>query len=355
MNPSASLTDNKVIRIGVFYDGGYFARVSNFYRFHDPRRSRLSIMGLHDYVRQALHEFENVDKRYCQIVDAHYFRGRFSAYDASRKPNQLFNDRAFDDALMYANVTTHYMPMTHGKNGRTFISEKGIDVWFALECYEQAVLKQYNVVVLVTGDRDHLPLLRKLNALGTRVMLLYWDVEFQEGLEDRPIRTSAALVNESTYAVNMVNVLNDPNLQTVADKVFIVSDSESEDDENRAQWTTANPQWSNGAAEVGNGYENDMSFSGMQRSESMTVNTEVVTNGITLLGKIHHIDHANGHGYLHGINNVYDNLIFFRNTRNAEEFNELEKYDLVEFQVAQNTKGDFATNVRYNGETQDGN
>ena len=63
MNASAPRTDNKVIRIGVFYDGGYFARVSNYYRFHDPRRSRLSIMGLHDYVRQALHEFENVDKR----------------------------------------------------------------------------------------------------------------------------------------------------------------------------------------------------------------------------------------------------------------------------------------------------
>jgi uncharacterized LabA/DUF88 family protein/cold shock CspA family protein len=346
--------DNNITRIGVFYDGGYFARVSNYYRFHDARKSRLSIMGLHEYVKIALEEFEGTNRRYYQITDAHYFRGRFSAYEASRKQNQLYNDRAFDDALMYANVTTHYIPMTHGRNNRPFITEKGIDVWFALECYELAVLRRYHTVVLVTGDRDHLPLMRKLLALGIRVMLLYWDVEFQEGLEDRPIRTSQALINEATYAVNMVTVLNDANRHDVAEKVFIVTDNDPYDEQRGTQqwdqasgpWNTAGGTWNNAESNVS---ETEMNFNALARSEN-TVTAEPVTNGVRLLGKIHHIDHANGHGYLHGINNMYDNLIFFRNARNTEEFNDLEKYDLVEFEVAQNAKGDYATNVRFNGE-----
>lgn len=352
MIPNGMFSDNRINRIGVFYDGGYFARVSNYYRFHDARKSRLSIMGIHEFVRQAFQEFENVDKRYYQITDAHYFRGRFSAYEASRKQNQLYNDRAFDDALMYANVTTHYIPLTHGRNNRPFITEKGIDIWFALESYELAVLRRYNAVVLVTGDRDHLPLMRKLLALGIRVMLLYWDVEFQEGSEDRPIRTSQALINEATYAVNMVNVLSDPKRLDIAEKIFIVTDNDPYDEQRGAQWDNSATAWNSTAAAWSNAEtnvsENDVSFNALR--EDTMVGTEPVTNGIRLLGKIHHIDHANGHGYLHGINNMYDNLIFFRNARNTEEFNDLEKYDLVEFEVAQNAKGDFATNVRYNND-----
>jgi hypothetical protein len=85
MNPSLTASES-LIKIGVFYDGGYFARVSNYYKFHDVRKSRISISGLHSYIREAIHDFEGIDKRYYQIIDAHYFRGRFSAYEASRRP-----------------------------------------------------------------------------------------------------------------------------------------------------------------------------------------------------------------------------------------------------------------------------
>jgi cold shock CspA family protein len=142
-----------------------------------------------------------------------------------------------------------------------------------------------------------------------------------------------------------VNVLNDPEHQDVADKVFIVTDSDPYDNEQQRD-----TQWTASGAETP-GFDQDVNFNTMANGDN-TVDTGSPTSGIRMLGKIHHIDHANGHGYLHGINNVYDNLIFFRNARNVEEFNELEKYDLVEFEVAQNAKGDYATNVRFNSEGQ---
>ena len=48
----------KLTRIGVFYDGNYFLHVSNYYAYHHERRSRLSIAGLHEFVRHKVAEEE---------------------------------------------------------------------------------------------------------------------------------------------------------------------------------------------------------------------------------------------------------------------------------------------------------
>jgi hypothetical protein len=75
----------KMLKIGVFYDGNYFLHVSNYYNYDHPRRRRLSISGLHDFVRHQVAQEEGVDFRLSQIVDAHYFRGRLNAYEAASR------------------------------------------------------------------------------------------------------------------------------------------------------------------------------------------------------------------------------------------------------------------------------
>jgi hypothetical protein len=167
--------------------------------------------------------------------------------------------------------------------------------------------------------------------------LLYWDVEFPMGSEERPIRTSQALINEATYVVNVGNEVN-TRKTAATEGIFLGTDNETENGAGMAGETFAIDAYQNGDGEV-----NFNSFASDQYQTISSVNAD----GAQLLGKIHHIDHASGHGYLHGINNVYDNLIFFRNQRNTDDFNELEKYDIVMFEVAQNAKGDYATNVRY--------
>ncbi|RCU33026.1 NYN domain-containing protein, partial [Acinetobacter baumannii] len=66
------------------------------------------------------------------------------------------------------------------KKRGSFEMEKGIDVWLALEALEQSYYKHYDFVVLLAGDGDYLPLLRKLNAFGIRVMLLFWEFEYED-------------------------------------------------------------------------------------------------------------------------------------------------------------------------------
>ncbi len=197
---------SKLTRIGVFYDGNYFFHVSNYYQYQHSRKARISIDGLHEFIRHQVAEAEDVDVKYSQIVDAHYFRGRPRAQEAEAR-GLLLRERQFDDILMREGVITHYLPL--GPDG-----EKGIDVWLALETYELAIYKRFDVIVLIACDGDFLPLVRKLNALGTRVMLLGWGFSYidQSGKE-RETRTAQVLLEEVTYPVKMNEIIDAPKLK----------------------------------------------------------------------------------------------------------------------------------------------
>ena len=195
-------SDTKLTRIGVFYDGSYFSHVSNYYCYDHRRRARISISGLHDFIRDEVARYEQADARYCQIVDAHYFRARASAADAQDR-DALYRERVFEDVLINEGVTTHFLPSTPR-------GEKGIDVWMALEAFELAIYKRFSVVVLVAGDGDYVPLVRKLNTLGTRTMVTAWDFKVSgvDG-QERETRASQFLLNEVTYAVMMDGIIDD--------------------------------------------------------------------------------------------------------------------------------------------------
>jgi hypothetical protein len=193
-------------KIGIFYDGNFFLHVSNYYQYYHPRKSRISISGLHEYIRHRVANEENTDVRYCHIVDAHYFRGRLRAQDAEQR-DLLLKERLFDEVLMREGVTTHYLPL--GPDG-----EKGIDVWLALEAYELSIYKQFDVLVLVACDGDFRPLLRKLNTVGTRVMLLAWDFEYTDRHNVQKLtRTAQVLLDEATYPVLMHQIIDDRSLR----------------------------------------------------------------------------------------------------------------------------------------------
>lgn len=208
-----------MVRIGVFYDGNYFLHVSNFYNYDHPRKKRVSISGLHEFIRNQIAEEERTDVRLCQIVDAHYFRGRLNAQEAAQRGDTLYWDRVFDDILMSVGVTTHYLPVKSIFGRR---EEKGIDVWLALEAYEQAFYKRFDVIVLIASDGDYVPLVRKLNTIGTRVMVLSWDFEYTTEAGKRMItRTSQDLLEEVSYPVAMHEIIdnrlkrNDPLINNI--------------------------------------------------------------------------------------------------------------------------------------------
>ncbi len=198
-----AVVNPKLLRIGIFYDGNFFYHVSNYYRYAHPRKQRISIPGFHEFIRHHVADLEGVDVRYAQIVDAHFFRGRLWAKEADAR-QQLYTERVFDDILMAEGIVTHYLPIPYK-------TEKGIDVWLALEAFELVVYKHFDVLVLIAGDSDFVPLARKVNSLGTRMMVLGWDFRFTDDYgQERETVTSTRLLDEVTYPVMMHQIIDDP-------------------------------------------------------------------------------------------------------------------------------------------------
>jgi len=198
--------ENDFLRIGVFYDGQYFFNVSNYYAYQHSKKARISVSGLHNFIIQKISELTSTDANLCHIVDAHYFRGRLSAKEADSQ-NKLYQERVFDDILMGENVVTHYLPLRSTNSGDK--QEKGIDVWLALEAYELAIYKRFDILVLIAGDGDYVPLVRKLSTLGTKVMLLCWDFKYtDENGKNRETRASQNLIEEVPYPVMMHEVID---------------------------------------------------------------------------------------------------------------------------------------------------
>ncbi|HPF91375.1 MAG TPA: NYN domain-containing protein [Flavobacteriales bacterium] len=287
---------NQALKVGVFYDGSYYTHVSNYYNYVHDHRRRIHIGGLHDYVRHMVAEREGTKPNLCHIIDAHFFRGRFSAREANEKPNQLYHDRVFDDVLMYNNVQTHYLPLKD-MMGRK--KEKGIDVLMALETYELCMLKRYDVVVLVASDGDHVPLVRKLHALGCKTMLLGWDFEFTDAEtgEQQYTRTSTDLWNEVTYALPMHDLI-DEGLKEEDELImdcFVARDDRMRDMEDLPA---------------------DLDPESRHRSTVMSL--------------------MNGYGFIRFPDN---NLFFLKDDLLDAEFSELRVGDMLEFNVAVNARG----------------
>ncbi|MBN1927968.1 MAG: NYN domain-containing protein [Chlorobiaceae bacterium] len=299
--------DNRLTRIGVFYDGNYFLHVSNYYAYIHNRKSRISISGLHDYIRHKVAELEGDASgyRHCQIVDAHYFRGRLNAKEASERSNSLYYDRLFDDVLMKEGITTHYLPVKTSNAGVKH--EKGIDVWLALEAFELAYYKRFNVLALVASDGDYTPLIRKLNTLGTRVMLLSWDFKYRDDYgNERVTRTSQDLLEVVTYPISMHEEIDN----RVAKGSFAINNlfmPQEKIEKKVANKTTTFPKKANTTEE-----KNEA-----QQGEIMTL--------------------KNGFGF---IRRPPNNLFFHYQSVNGIDFNDLNEGDKVSYRIDQNDKGD---------------
>ena len=202
----------KLIRVGVFYDGGYFIHVDKYYH---KRKSRINFRGLHEFILGKVSEMTGGNKEMCKIIDACFFRGRFSLQEMKKKyPNdadllyKLRGERIFEEVLLGNDIRPYYLPIkdSHGQK-----REKGIDSLLALETYELCTMKHYDMVVIIAGDGDHVTLVNKLHAIGCKTMLLGWDFEYKNGLTGnmQATGTSFELYQAVMFPLKMSTVIDE--------------------------------------------------------------------------------------------------------------------------------------------------
>jgi len=321
---------NELIRIAVFYDGNYFYHVSNYYNYQHERKARISIGGLHNFIRNKVAQEEGVGLKHCQVVDSHYFRGRLSAYEARDNSNKLFYERVFDDILMAEGVVTHYLPLKSRDGVR---EEKGIDVWLALEAYELAIHKEFDVVVLIAADGDYVPLIRKLNTLRTRVMVLSWDFSYTDDYgRNMHTRTSQDLLEEVTYPIAMHELIDNrlKKHDPLVNNLFVSK---------YGSGTNNYPNHSNG---YNNSNHNHHSTNNYAQSSAGSNGNGYNGGGKTKRGRILSI--VQDYGF---IEKPPHNVSFNELDMVGGEFERLKKGDLVEYVLHRNDRNEWtATNVR---------
>ena len=154
--------------IGVFIDGGYYAKINEGL----AGGKEVNLKGLLTFICKKISQDNNIERNRVYITECHYYRGRYRAGDAKAK-NLLYDERKFEDMLIENDVIFHYKHLrTDPKGG---VIEKGVDTWFALDTYEMTLFREFDFVVLISGDADHEMLAKKLKALKTHVVLLTWD------------------------------------------------------------------------------------------------------------------------------------------------------------------------------------
>lgn len=163
--------------IGIFIDGGYFSKINE--ALEKELSLNIQIRSLFQFIRMEIARQNKLDIDDCHITESHYFRGRYRVNDANNK-HLLFKERKFEDTLIENDVIFHYKHLREIQKGSDItVIEKGIDVWFALEAYELSLLRNFDFVVLITGDADHEMLVKKLKSLKIHVVLLTWNLSEQ--------------------------------------------------------------------------------------------------------------------------------------------------------------------------------
>ena len=162
------MAHEEILSVGVFIDGGYYAKINE--GFGGTRE--VNLKGLLSFVCRRIAQEKGIDRNRLYVTESHYYRGRYRAAEAKSK-NLLYDERKFEDMLIENDVIFHYKHLRTNPNGG--VIEKGVDTWFALDTYEMTIFREFDFVVLISGDADHEMLARKLKALKTHVILLTWD------------------------------------------------------------------------------------------------------------------------------------------------------------------------------------
>lgn len=186
--------------IGLFIDGNYFKLIDEGLK---AEGRRVNVKGLIKFIQKSVAEKYELEPASCMVTETHFFRGRYKAYDA-KKLNILLDDRKFEDRLIGNDVVLHYKHVYDLPDGTPH--EKGIDVWFALETLELAMYRDFDFVVMITGDADYEMLARKLKSLKIPAILLSWHYDDQDP-------TAKALKDEISFQININSLLKvDPSL-----------------------------------------------------------------------------------------------------------------------------------------------
>ena len=200
-------SSNAICRIGVFYDGSFFAYARRYY-YQERDLGWLRYLPLHAFIEAFIAQKEQGYASY-RVVYAAWHQGLFTSKKAT--PEQLRFDRNQHHDLMHAGVEPRYLPMSQTQG------EKGIDVALAVDALQVGLDGKIDIAVLVTGYGDFVPLVRALNKQGVRVLDVYFEFQTKDGKKSFINERLLSVVN---YAVDVNALENDKEYKQAFKSLF---------------------------------------------------------------------------------------------------------------------------------------
>jgi hypothetical protein len=201
------MNNGSICRIGVFYDGSFFAYAQRYF-YREKQIGWLAFQPLHTFFEDFLRQKEEGHSSY-KVVCASWHQGLFTSKEAN--PEQLKFDRNLYHDLMHAGIEPKYIPMAQ-QGG-----EKGADVALAVDALQIGLGGKIDVAALVTGDGDFVPLVRALNKQGIRVLVAYFDFTDSQGKKSF---INERLLKCCNYAVDIGGLEDDKEFRNSFKSLF---------------------------------------------------------------------------------------------------------------------------------------
>jgi uncharacterized LabA/DUF88 family protein len=201
------INTRSICRIGVFYDGSFFAHAQRYF-YRDRQLGWLAFQPLHTFFEVFLSRKEQGYSSY-KVVYASWHQGLFTTKNATEE--QLRFDRNLYHDLMHAGIEPKYVPMSQQRK------EKGVDVAMAVDALQIGLDGKIDVAVLVTGDGDFVPLVRALNKQGIRAVAAFFDFKDSQG---KRCFINERLLNSCNYAVDIIKLEDDKDFKNSFKNLF---------------------------------------------------------------------------------------------------------------------------------------
>jgi uncharacterized LabA/DUF88 family protein len=133
-------------------------------------------------------------------------------------------------SLIEIGIIPHYLPVRETpKQGGSAqeikyqLAQKGVDVELAIDVLDYAHENRYDVAVLITGDADFIPLVRRITSLNKQALIAYFEIPQwtdTSGISHRHTYASRALIDAASWSLNFNNLIKDPDWKTEVKSLF---------------------------------------------------------------------------------------------------------------------------------------
>lgn len=217
------------VRVMIFYDGAYFRKGNVFFRYQE-KRGWFSLSGLHMLFERYVAAKAKAPIDVTKIVAAHFYDGRVTTRAALE--DQLEKERDFEMSLVSAGIVPHFLPVREiekpgspDDDAKFTLAQKGVDVAFAIDVLDLAHANRFDVAILITGDEDFVPLVRRITSLDKHALVAHFQIEAwtdERDVPHRPTFASRALLDAASWSLNFNQLVKDPDWRTEVKSMFFM-------------------------------------------------------------------------------------------------------------------------------------